>query len=493
MSIKDKTISGLKWSFTDNMVNQGVHFIFGIILARLLSPTEFGIIGMTMVFVAISETFMRGGLDTAVIRKQNATEVDFSTLFYTNICFGIVLFAVLYTSAGAISRFYGLVDLVILVRVMALNIVINSFGLVESAILVKQIDFKRLTRISVISSIVSGITGITLAYLGFGYWSLAAKTLCQNLIRVIMLHWTSSWHPKFMYSFVSFKELFNFGSKMMATSLINTIYLNVYKLVIGKYFASAELGYYSKAEQFKNLPSESFQRSIQRVTFPVLSSMIGDRNKLRSGYKRLIKLLFFIISIFMLLMIINAREIILILLGNKWEPAIPYLQVMCISGMFYPLNSLNLNVLVAMGRSDLYLKVEVLKKIMIIPVIFIGIKFGIIVMLWGIALSTFLEFVLNSSFSAKLIEYPTYKQLLDISPTIIHVIVMSVLAFTAGSIISSNLFLSLLVKLAIVLLYLISINYVFGIPELRELWQLVKEQIKSYLSPFWKSIVFGRS
>lgn len=480
MSIKQKTISGLKWSFTDNMVNQVVHFLIGLVLARLLSPTEYGIIGMAMVFIAISETFIDSGLSQALIRKQNCTEVDYNTMFYTNIALGILTFAIVFLSAGTISRFYDIPDLFLLTRVMAVNLIINSFGLVERAILTKQIDFKRQTKITLIANVSSGIIGITLAFLGFGFWSLAIRTLCQNIFRVLLLHWSSTWRPKLLYSFVSFNELFGFGSKLLAAGLINSIYQNVYKLVIGKYFSAADLGYYSRATQFTNIPVLNIQVSSMRVAYPVLASMADDDKKLKSIYKKLVKLLFYIISTVMVFMIINSREIVLILVGEQWAPSIPYLKIICIGSIMFPLHSLNLTMLNAKGRSDLYLKLEILKKILIVPVIIIGIRFGIIGLLWGMVFNSFFAYFVNSMFSAKLINYPATEQLLDIAPTFIHTLIMAGLGFAVGTIVPSHLFVSLIMKTGVAVLYFVGAGYLFKIPEFQELKSIVVDQIKHH-------------
>jgi len=353
--------------------------------------------------------------------------------------------------------------------------------MVETAILTKQIDFKKQTKISIISTTTSGIVGIGLAFLGFGYWSLVIRTLTQNLIRVILLYTLSKFRAKLIYSIDSFKELFGFGIKLLIAGLIDNVYRNIYQLVIGKYFSPAELGYYSRAEQFKKLPSQNIDYTIQRVTYPILTNMADNDSKLKAGYKQLLKLLIFITSTTMILMIINAREIILILLGEKWAPTIPYLKIICISGMIYPLHTLNLNLLQTKGRSDLFLKLEIIKKIIVIPVIIIGVHYGMIVMLWGMVFNSFFAYLLNSMFSSKLIGYSTWHQLLDIIPTFINTAIMAILAFVVGKIAPSNLFLSLILKTSVALGYLFATGYIFKIPEFIELKELTKEQIKHHI------------
>lgn len=485
MSIKNKTISGLKWSFTDNMVHQVVHFVIGLVLARLLSPTEYGIIGMAMVFMAVSETFIDSGLSQALIRKQDCSEADYNTMFYTNIALGVATFSIVFFAAGAISRFYNNPDLYLLTRVMAINLIINSFGMVETAMLTKKVDFKRQTKISLIASVSSGIIGIVLAFIGFGYWSLAIRTLCQNSFRVLLLHYTSCWKPKLRYSIDSFKELFSFGSKLLIAGLIFTVFREIYKLVIGRYFLAKELGYFTRAEQFKNLLAHNIQSTTQRVTYPILASMVGNDKLLKAGYKKLIKIMFYITSTLMLLMIINAREIVLILIGEQWAPSINYLKIICISGILYPLHSLNLNMLNAKGRSDLFLKLEIIKKVLVIPIIIVGIRFGMIVMVWGMVLNSFLSYFIDAYYSARLINYSTIEQLKDIAPTFVHTLIMAGLAFAVGTIAPSHLFLSLFMKTGVALLYLIGAGYLFKIPEFMELKELGIEQFRHHVSPLF--------
>lgn len=477
MSIKQKTISGLKWSFTDNLVNQVVHFVVGIILARLLSPTEYGIIGMTMIFIAVSQIFVTSGLKDALIRKQNCTQADYCTMFYTNIGIGVLAFVALFFLAKPISRFYNNADLVLLVRVMALNLVINSFGMVEKAKLTRRIDFKRQTKISLIANISSGIIGISMAYLGYGYWSLAIKTLCQNMFTVVLLHSFSNWKPSLLYSAKSFKELFGFGVKLLAAGLINTIYKNIYKLVIAKYFSPEDLGFYSRAEQFKNLPSANLEQTTSRVTYPVLSSMVGDKIKLKRGYKKLIKLSFYITSFVMLLMLINSREIVLILIGEKWSKTIDYLKIICISGAFYPLHAINLNMLKALGRSDLFLRLEIIKKIMVVPVIIVAIQFGMIALIWGLVINSFAAYIINSMYSAKLLQYSTLDQLKDIAPTFLHILIMAGFAFAMGTVAPSHLFLSLIMKTGVAVLYMVGAGFLFKIPEFMEIKSILCDQV----------------
>lgn len=488
MELKNKTISGLKWSFTDSLVNQIIGFFIGIVLARLLSPSDYGIIGMAMVFISISEALVASGLKDALIRKEKCSEIDYSTMFYTNIVLGLIMFTVIFFSADFIAKFYNMPELKILTRVMSVNLFINSFGMVEHAMLTRQIDFKRQTKITLIANSTSGVLGITLAFLGFGYWSLVIRTLFQNTLRVSLLHFSSKWKPKLLYSIESFKEMFGFGVKLLVSSMIATVYRNIYQMIIGKYFSSAELGYYSRANQFKNLPSNNLEQTTSRVTFPVLSSIAaeGDMDKLRAGYRKLIKLMYYITATLMAIMIVNAREIVLILIGEKWAPAIDYLKIICISGAFYPLHAINLNALKALGRSDLFLKLEIIKKIIVIPFIVIGVRYGMIVLLWGMVANSFIAYLFNSMYSAKLIGYSTIKQLWDIVPTTIHALIMAGLAFAVGAVAPSNLFVSLFLKTGVVAAYIMLTGRLLKITEYQELKSIVVEQIQGVFMNFKK-------
>ena len=276
MSLKQKTISGLLWSFIDNFANLGITFIVGIILARLLSPKEFGLIGMLTIFIAVSQSFINSGFSQALIRKKDPSQEDYSTVFYFNMIIGVVCFLVLFLCAGLISRFFKEPQLKPLVQVLGLSLIINAFTIIQQTILTKRIDFKLQAKISIISSVVSGVTGIGMAFAGYGVWSLVIRTITMYAMSSILLWSWNRWKPDLVFSIQSFKELFSFGSNLLISGLIDTIYRNVYYLVIGKYFSAQELGYYTRADQFSSLPSSNLTSVIQRVSYPVLSSIKED-------------------------------------------------------------------------------------------------------------------------------------------------------------------------------------------------------------------------
>jgi len=486
LSLRTKTMAGMSWSLIDKVANNLILFVIGIILARLLSPTDYGIVGLITVFIAVSQTIVESGLSEALIRKRDCSEIDYNTMFYTNIAFGVITFIALFAASGFIARFYNKAELSILTKVMAINLVINSFGLIETAILTKTLNFKTQAKVSVISSTSAGLIAIILAFLGFGYWSLAVKTLLANLTKVLMLRYYSSWRPKLQYSIDSFKDMFSFGIKLLASSLIDTIYKNVYQMVIGKSFSLAQLGLYTRAMQFRNLPATNITSTVQRVSYPVLASLSHDVGRVRNGYKKLIRLTFYLTSLAMLGLLICSKEVVILLVGQKWAEAIPFLQIMCLSGCLYPLHALNLNMMKAMDKPNLCLRVSIYKKLLAIPVIIIGVRLGMLALVWGMALNSFSSFLINSMFSEKIIGYSSWKQLGDILPALLENGSVMIVAYLAGTFLTSNLFASLAIKIVVALILVIALGEFGKLSDYKEIKKLLLEQLsktrfRSYL------------
>jgi len=429
MTLKQKTISGLIWSFIDSIAGQGISFIVGIILARLLSPKEFGLIGMLAIFIAISQAFINSGFQQALIRKQDCTQIDYSTVFYFNIAVGIFFYVLLFVCADPISIFFHEPILKELIRVLGLALVINSFTLIQSTLLTKNIDFKLQAKISVIASFISGIISIYMAYTGWGVWSLVALTLVKYTINSFLLWLWNKWKPDLFFSKQSFNELFSFGSKLLVSGLIDTIYRNIYYVIIGKYFAAVELGYYTRAEQFQTLPSSNLQGIVGRVSYPILSTIQNDLPRLKETYKKIIRSTMLVTFVLMLSMAAVAKPMIITLIGEKWEPCVIYLQMLCFVGMLYPLHAINLNMLNVKGRSDLFLRLEIIKKALSVPVIVVAIFLGIKAMIFGMILLSLFAYYLNSYWSGHLIDYSMMEQIKDILPSFILAAVISVIVF----------------------------------------------------------------
>jgi teichuronic acid exporter len=431
-SLKQKTISGLTWSFIDSFSKQGITFVVGIILARLLTPAEFGLIGMITIFIAISQAFIDSGFSQALIRKNNATQTDYSTVFYFNLTIAVLLYIILFFSAGSISRFFKEPLLKQIIRILGLELIISALTIVQRTRLTKRIDFKLQTKISVISSMIAGSVGITMAFTGFGVWSLVTRTLTGMALTSLLLWIWNKWKPTLEFSMHSFREMFSFGSKLLASGLIDTAYSNIYLLIIGKFFSATELGYYTRADQFKNLPSSNINSIISRVSYPVMATIQTDIPKLKAAYQKLIKSTMLITFILMLGMAAVAKPLIITLIGDKWLPAAIYLQLLCFVGMFFPLHALNLNILKVQGKSDLFLKLEIIKKLLAIPTIVIGIIFGIKSMILLMIANSLVGYYLNSYWSGKLIGYSMTEQIKDILPSFILAAAIGMTVFIMG-------------------------------------------------------------
>jgi teichuronic acid exporter len=479
MSLKQKTVSGLLWSFIDQFANLGITFIAGIILARLLSPREFGLIGMITVFIAVSESFINSGFSSALIRKKDCTDTDFSTVFYFNLVAGILFFFILFFSAPAIAGFFDEPQLEAIVQVLGIILIIDSLTLIQRTILTKRIDFKLQARISVIASLGSGIVAIVMAFNGFGVWSLVVQRLLRQGLNSLFLWLWNRWRPLWVFSKQSFKELFGFGSKLLISGLIDTLYRNIYYLVIGKYFSAQELGYYTRAEGFKNLPSQNLNSIVSRVTYPVLSSIQDDIPKLKDNYQKLIRTIMFITFILMIGMAAVAEPMIHTLIGAKWEPAIIYLQMLCFVGMMYPLHALNLNMLQVQGRSDLFLKLEVIKKIIAIPTIVIGVFFGIKIMIVGMMVNTLIAYYLNSYWSGVKIGYSFKHQVKDILPSFFLALTMGVIVYFIGEVLPFSYPVKLIIQIVFGGLFVLVISEVTKFRDYIFAKELVLEKIRS--------------
>lgn len=418
-SLKNKTLKGVSWSFIDNLAGSGITFLVGIILARLLSPEEFGIIGMITIFIAISNSIVDSGFSNALVRKIDASNKDYNTTFIFNFGVSLFLYLLLFISAPTISRFYNEPQLISITRIVGLVLICNALGIIQRTLLVKAVDFKTQAKISLIASSGSGVIGIGMAFYGYGVWSLVAQQVSRQFFNSLFLWIFNTWRPAIQFSVQSFKELFSFGSKLMISGIIDTTYQNIYYLIIGKFYTAGELGQYTRGEQFKNIFSSNLTAVVQRVSYPVLSSLQNDRERLIGAYRKVIKTTMMITFACMLGMAAIAKPMILILIGEKWLPAVVYLQIMCFAGMLYPLHAINLNMLQVKGRSDLFLKLEIYKKIIAIFPILLGILLGIEYLLLGSVLTSFVAFFLNSHYSGPLIGYSTRKQLKDIFPTFI--------------------------------------------------------------------------
>lgn len=409
----------MTWSAVDSIAHQGITFLVGLVLARLLSPAEYGLIGMITIFISVSNTIVDSGFSNAIIRKKDAVEEDYSTTFVFNIVLSIIMYTILFLCSPLIADFFRQEQLTVLTRVLGVVIIINSIAIVQRTKLVKSIDFKRQAKISVASSTISGIVGIGFAFLGFGVWALVAQQISRQLVNAIGLWVSTQWKPSIKFSVNSFKYQFNYGWKLLASQLLTTIWNEAGHIVIGRCYSSADLGQFTQAHKFSSLFSTNLTSIIQRVSFPVLSSIQDDEVRLKASYKKLIKTSMFISIVGMLSLAACAKPLVYVLIGEKWAQAAVYLPILCFNFMLYPVRAINTNMLQVKGRSDKLLILEIIKKAIAIGPLLLGVFVSIYWMLWGSFFAGVIGYVLNSSFSGKYIKYSTWQQFVDILPSLI--------------------------------------------------------------------------
>lgn len=416
-SLRSRTIKGVAWSGIDNVTRFGVTFVVSIVLARLLTPDDYGLIGITAIFTAICQTLVNAGFTNALIRKKNATDDDYNTAFIVNLALSILLYMAIFISAPFIADFFRRQELTDLIRVLSLGIIVDALAMVQQTRLTKRIDFRSQTRITIIASVASGCAGIFLALYGFGVWALVSQQLLSQIIRTSLLWKVNKWVPRLRFSNNSFHELFGFGWKMMVSGLIDTIWGQLSQVVVGRCYSPATLGQYTRAGQFAKLFSSNLTGVVQRVTYPVLSNIQDDKMRMVAAYRKMIKTTMFVAAIGMLFLGAISEPLLYCLIGPQWHEAATYLPLICISGSLYPLHAMNLNMLQVQGRSDLFLGLEIIKKTIAIGPLLIGAFMGIMPMLYAGILVSIISYFLNSYYSGKLLGYSSWMQIKDIVPS----------------------------------------------------------------------------
>ncbi len=452
-----KVIGGFFWSTVETIFSQFLTFTAGIILARLLSPEEFGLIGMITIFISISQIFITGGLNEALIRKETISNQDINTTFFFNVLVSVVFYLILFFSSSWISEYYNQPVLILIIKILSLTIIINAFSQVQQVKIIRDINFKQLAKVSILASIISNSFGIFLAVKGFGVWSLVYKTILQSVISAIYFWKISDSVPQLKFNKDAFRDLFKFGGNLMALGLIDSIYSNLNYLIIGKYYSVATLGQYTRAEVFKQLPSQTLTQVVQKVSFPLLSEMQNDKQKLQFAYRRLIKTTMLISMIGLFLLSSISKELIIVLMGAQWEQAGEFLQILCFSAIFFPLDALNGNILKVFNRSDIILKIGVLRKVIAIPLFILLIKGYIIYFLYGLIFHQFVSFLLISNYSLKYINYGTWGQIKDLSHFLIISLLVYLVLFISSNYLEYSLLFSIVFKLSVGLLLSIAI------------------------------------
>lgn len=435
MSLTKKTVLGIFWNFIDQLLRRGITLGTTLLLAYILSPESYGLIAIISVFTAIATSLMDSGFRQALIRLKTVTSGDLDTAFYANLVLGIISYLLLYSAAPYISNYYKEPTITTLIRIMGLTVLIDAFQVVQQAILHRQLNFKNQLKASFPAALGSALISIGLAILGAGVWSLAIQTLASSLITAVLLWGMSEWRPGKNFTYASLRNMYNFGYKLFLSGILDTIFKNLYIIVIAKLFTASIAGLYFFSEKIRELILSQLVGAVQSVTYPALSRIQDDNEKLKSGYRKIIAITTFILFPTLSLLAALAQSLFEILLPSKWLPAVPYLQLLCLSGLLYPLHSINLNILKVKGRSDLFLYLEIIKKLLIALTLFFTYKHSIEIILIGQLLTSIISYIPNSYFSSKLINYSITEQASDFIPTLALSLAIGFLVYYSATII----------------------------------------------------------
>ena len=481
--LKDKTVKGVGWSVIDSVLGQGITFLVGLVLARLLSPSEYGLIGIVTIFITVFNAIIDSGFSQAVIRKKEADNTDYNTMFITNMVLSVFLYIVLFFCAPAIAHFFDRPELTTLTRVMGVVMIINALAITQNTVLTKRIDFKTKTKASLISAVLSGVVGIGMAYAGYGVWALVGQQITKQLTNTVCLWGFNKWWPNFSFSIDSFKYMWSFGWNLLASSLLDNIWNQLYQVVVGKFYSPATLGQYSRSKEYASIFSSNIQSIVGRVSFPVLAEIQDDKNRLLGAYRRIIKTTMFVTAVCMISLGAVSEPMIYCLIGPQWHQAATFLPLICISMSLYPLHAINLNMLKVLGRSDLFLKLEIIKKIVGVGPICLGIFVDIYWMVAGTIVTGFIAFFLNSYYSGKFVGYSSWMQIKDIAPSY-------GIAFLIALIVYFFKYLPLSYWIILPLQILIGVSFFFIICKL--LKPVEYEEILDVLKPFIDRIKNGK-
>lgn len=476
-SLQYMTVRALLWSFLQSGAQLGLQFVAGIILARLLFPEQFGLIGMLTIFIAVSQVFLDSGFGAALIQKRDVTQTDTCSVFYFNILVGLGGAGLLGLVAPWVAAFYNQPILTPLMRALSLTLVINSFGMIQKSLLAKQINFKTQAKVGLIAGFLSGTVGITLAVLNFGVWSLVAQQVSVAFVSTVCLWAFSPWRPGWVFSFKALGKMYGFGSRLLFANVLNQIFDNIHLLVIGKLFSVTDLGLFTRAKTLNDLPSQTLSEMVARVMFPVFSTIQDDPARLKRGLKKALTSLGLVNFPMMIGLAVVAHSLVLVLLTDKWTPCVQYLQLLCVGGVLYPLHVMNLNVLQAIGRSDLFLRLEIIKKVLIVVSITLTWRWGISAMIGGMIGVSIISCYLNSYYSGVLVNYPITEQVTDLLPYLIASVLMGGAVFATGLLAFSNQWSLLLAQLAVGSIVYVCLCRAFRLTAFMEVWQMMSKKM----------------
>ena len=475
-NLKRKAVNGFFWSMLESILSQGQGMIFGIFLARMLSPGEFGLVGMITIFISIAQVFVDSGLSQALVGKQNCTKLDYSTIFWVNIVIGILTYVIIWLCAPLIAGFYEKPELIQLTHYSALAILIGSVTLIQQTILIKEIDFKTITKISTVSTFISGVVSLALAFYGFGVWSLVWRSLINQALRSLMMWQHNHWLPQLAFSKRIFKELFAFGSNILMISIIAVIYKSFYNFIIGKTYSDTVLGYYTNADQYSAIPSSNLANVTSKVSFPVLSEMQTDDIRLKTSISKLIKTVMYVSFMVMFGLASLAHPLFLVLFGEKWVPSVPIFQALCLAYAITPMQVINHNIFKVKGRTDLFLRTEIMKYVSFAPLLVLGVFYGLTVLVIGIILFYWIGFFINAMYARRLINYSFFAQCRDFFPIIILMGIPALFVLGIGIVCPIRAFPLLVIDAFVYLIITVGLSFIFKITALFEITEILKNK-----------------
>lgn len=453
--LRQKTLGGLIWKFAESVGNQLVSFIVSMVLARLLMPEEYGVISIVTVFITICNVFVNSGLGTALIQKKDADSLDFSTVFYTSFAISLLLYAAMFFAAPWIAVFYKMPILTPVIRVMSLRFVIASANTIQRSYVSKNMQFRKLFFATLGGTVFSGAVGVVLAIKGFGVWALVAQYLLHALAETVVLFIVVSWRPRIMFSLRRLKGLFSFGWKLLVSSLLDTLYNNLRSLIIGKKYSSADLAFYNKGKQFPELVSSNVITTIDSVLFPVIAMKQDDKSAVKQMTRRFIKSATYIMMPLMIGLACVAEPMVRLLLTEKWLFCVPYIQIYCVVGFLQPIQTANMQAIKAMGRSDILLKLEIIKKSFGTVLLLAAMPFGVLILAGSNMLYSTVVLILNTSPNRKLMGYTLWEQIVDVLPNLMIALVMGVAVYALKFLPIHDLFILILQISSGVIIYVL--------------------------------------
>lgn len=474
----NKIVTNLLWKFSERMSSQIISFVVSILLARLLSPDEYGVISLILIFITIAEVFVTNGLGAALIQKIDADNIEFSSVFYVNIIFSIFLYLIIYFGSPFISVFYKSNVLLPVLRVLGLRIPIAAVNSVQQAYVSKKMMFKKFFFSTLIGTLISGFVGVAMAYSGYGVWALVGQYLTNTIVNTVVLWFTVKWRPSLVFSWSKVSNLISYGWKILLSSLLDTGYNQLRGLIIGKKYTATDLAYYNRGQQYPQLVVVNINSSISSVLFPAISQYQNDLKIVKSMTRRAIKTSSYIMWPLMFGLIVVSRPLISLMLTDKWLPCVPYLQIACITYGFWPIHTANLEALKAIGRSDLFLYLEIVKKIVGIGLLLASMNYGVMAIALSLVVSTIISSIINAFPNSKLLKYGYIQQIQDMAPGILLSLPMSIAIYPIRYIIDNSL---LLITIQIILGMIVYITFskLLQIESYTYMINMIKNMIKS--------------